>query len=198
MSNHIIEERNGEIIENKDEKKEKKEKKLKSENRLTQTVMRSMLTNLVSLSDLADQKAGLMISVNSILVSVMITFVFSNENFNYKLLYPIIFLLFICLSTIIYSVFATKPNLSSNKLDPQNLDLLFFGSFAALTKEEYKIKMKELIQVEGNLEDEILDNIHAQGRVLSAKYKNLQTAYTIFLIGFPTAVTLIVATLVFK
>jgi hypothetical protein len=185
-------------IEEKLAKKAKKDKKLKLENRLTQTLMRSMLANLVSLSELADNKAGIMISVNSIIISIMVTFLFSTDNFDPQLLYPVIFFLIVCMSTIIYSIFVTKPNLSSNRLEPQNFDLLFFGSMAKLSRAEYKSKMKELIQNESNLEDEILENLHAQGLVLDRKYKNLQTAYTIFLIGFPAAVVAMILTLIIK
>ncbi len=170
----------------------KKKKDKKAENKTNQTMLRTMLGNLVSLSNLADQKASLMISVNSILVSVIITFVFGNNGFNKNLLYPILLLLAVCVLTIVFSILATKPNLRRNKNAEQKVDLFFFQSFSTLSCESYQESMKELMKNENVLQEKLIANIHAQGTVLTRKYNQLKIAYTIFLIGFPISVFLVV------
>lgn len=180
-------------IENTAENGEvKKKKDKKSENKTNQTMLRSMFGNLVSLSNLADQKAALMISVNSILVSVIITFVFGSDGFNKNLLYPILFLLSVCVMTIVFSIIATKPKLRSHKNSGQSVDLFFFQSFSSISSESYQAQMKELMRDENILQEKILNNIHAQGKVLTRKYNQLKIAYTIFLVGFPVSVLLVV------
>ncbi len=170
----------------------KKKKEKKAENKTNQTMLRAMMGNMVNLSNLADQKAALMISVNSILVSVIITFVFGNNGFNKTLFYPILFLLTVCVMTIVFSIMATKPKLRSNKKTGQVVDLFFFQSFAELSPESYEESMKELMSNEKLLQEKLIHNIHAQGTVLSRKYNQLKIAYAIFLIGFPVSVLLVV------
>jgi hypothetical protein len=72
----------------------KKDKKKKS-GRSTETMFRTMLTNLVRLSNMADQKAGLMISVNSIIVSLVVSFLFNHLTENRALLFPTFLLLLV-------------------------------------------------------------------------------------------------------
>jgi Family of unknown function (DUF5706) len=179
-------------IENTENGEVKKKKDKKAENKTNQTMLRSMFGNLVSLSNLADQKAALMISVNSILVSVIITFVFGSDGFNKNLLYPILFLLSVCVMTIVFSIIATKPKLSSHKSSGQPIDLFFFQSFSSISSDEYQNQMKTLMNDENLLQDKILNNIHAQGKVLTRKYNQLKIAYTIFLVGFPVSVLMVV------
>jgi Family of unknown function (DUF5706) len=179
-------------IENKENGEVKKKKDKKVENKTNQTMLRSMFGNLVSLSNLADQKAALMISVNSILVSVIITFVFGNDGFNKNLLYPILFLLAVCVLTIVFSIIATKPKLRSQKPSDQEVDLFFFQSFSSISNEAYQTQMKALMDNENTLQDKLLSNLHAQGKVLTRKYNQLKIAYTIFLVGFPISVLLVV------
>jgi hypothetical protein len=176
------------IIEDEGEKKKKK-KKQAEENKSAQSMIRTMLSNLVSLSELADQKAALMISVNSITISIILTFIFTNNNFNQKLIFPTAFLICVSVFTIVFSVFATKPKLgifSSKNFQP--IDLLFFNSYAKLSVDEYREQMQHLMEDEKLLQVKLIDNIHAQGVVLKKKYKQIGIAYTIFLIGFPLAV----------
>lgn len=171
------------------EELKKKKKKAKDENRSAQTMLRTMLTNLVRLSELADQKAGLMISVNSIIISIFLSFIFTNENFNQKLLIPAILIVCISILTIIFSIFATKPKLDFFRTaNHQPEDILFFNSYAKMNLEEYRKEMSSLIENEEELQIKLINNIHAQGFVLKKKYRQIGIAYSIFLIGFPIAV----------
>jgi hypothetical protein len=172
-----------------EEPKKKKKKNREDDNKSAQSMIKTMLTNLVRLSELADQKAGLMISVNSIIISIILSFIFTNDNFNQKLLIPSGILVSVSIFTIIFSVFATKPKLGlfkSNKVHPE--DILFFNSYAKMDINDYREQMLNLIENEKELNVKLIDNIHAQGVVLKRKYKQIGIAYSIFLIGFPIAV----------
>jgi hypothetical protein len=171
------------------EEPKKKKKKGGDDNKSAQSMIKTMLTNSVRLSELADQKAGLMISVNSIIISIILSFIFTNDNFNQALLIPSAMLVFVSVATIIFSVFATKPKLGifkSNKVQPD--DILFFNSYAKMELDAYRDQMLNLIENEKELNLKLIDNIHAQGVVLKRKYRQIGIAYSIFLIGFPIAV----------
>jgi Family of unknown function (DUF5706) len=164
----------------------KKEKKKKKGGRSTETMFRTMLTNLVRLSNMADQKAGLMISVNSIIVSLVVSFLFNRITENPNLLFPTFLLLLVCLITIIYAILATRPTV--NKTIVNEADLLFFGHFSSFVLEDYVKSMKDLVADEGKLQTKMIGNIYAQGRVLEKKYLFLKIAYTVFMVGFPLVV----------
>jgi Family of unknown function (DUF5706) len=167
----------------------KKKKKVKTGSRTAETMFRTTISNLVHLSNIADNKAGLMISVNSIIISIMVSFMVNQYAANPKLLWPTSMLVIVCLLTIMYSILATKPtsNISPNK-NKEDLDLLFFADYSTLPLPDYKNAMKILISNDANLHDQLIANMHAQGKVLTHKFKLLRVAYTIFMIGFPTVI----------
>lgn len=166
-----------------------KEKKAQS----VQTVNKTLLTNLVRLTKVADQKAALMISVNSIIISLTVSFMINQTVSNPNLLIPTVILLMVCLFAIIFSILGSRPKVDTQ--DEQEIDLLFFGHYSKLGKDEYVKEMKDLIKNEKNLQEKIFGNIHTQGEVLNAKYLNLKISYLIFLVGFPLSIILYIIAL---
>jgi Family of unknown function (DUF5706) len=167
----------------------KKKKKKKEGGRAAETMFRTTMSNLVHLSNIADNKAGLMISVNSIIISIMVSFMVNQYAESPTLLWPTSLLVLVCLLTIMYSILATKPssNISSKK-QKKEIDLLFFAEYSTLSLDEYKDEMKNLVASDTNLHDHMIANMYAQGHVLTRKFKLLKVAYTIFMIGFPIVI----------
>jgi len=169
--------------------KSKKDKK-KKESRTVETMYRSTLANHMQLSSLADQKAGLLVSVNAIIISIMASFMVRESFDNPYLIIPTCLLVVVCLSTITFALWATRPSVrpQAEKLDAEHIhkmDLLFFADYTALSLEEYQKAMKAMMAKEENLHDSLLKNIYAQGKVMERKYRLIKIAYTIFIIGFP-------------
>ena len=170
-------------------KKEKEEKKKKKASRTAETMYRTTLSNLVRLSEMADRKAGLMVSINSIIISIMTSFLVHEYAANPKLLFPIAVLLLVSLLTITFALLSTKPSLKhQNNTAIDKIDLLFFGDYVTLSLEDYKKAMKEMIKKDGQLRDNLIENIYAQGKVIDHKFKLLSISYTIFMYGFPVAI----------
>jgi hypothetical protein len=171
------------------QKKDKKDKKKKA-SRTTETLFRSLMSNHIQLSTLADRKANLMISVNAIVLSVVATLLLKELRLMPVLIWPTVVLMVVCLITITFAVLATKPSLGKPKTDADQLDLLFFGDYTNLSDAEYQLAMKTLLQDETRLHESLIANIYAQGATLKRKYERLQTAYTLFMYGFPAAIVL--------
>jgi Family of unknown function (DUF5706) len=172
----------------KDKKKKDKDKKKKI-SRTVETMYRSTLTNHVELSGIADQKAGLLVSVNAIIVSVMVSLLMREIATNRALLLPTVILLVTCILTITIALLATRPSVSkspSHDLD-RSPDLLFFADYTKLSLPEYQAAMQEMMRKESSLHEQLIQNIYAQGTVLKRKYRLIKTAYTIFMVGFPAA-----------
>ena len=176
----------------KKEKKDKKKKK-KDEAKSTSTMFRNLMANHLQINGLADRKAGLLLHVNAIIISIMTSFMVHEFATNPKLLLPTCLLISVCLLTITFALLSTRPHVKPpTKVlptdDSQKIDLLFFGDYTRLSVEEYKTAMKAMMITESHLQDKMIENIYAQGKVIVKKYRLLKTAYTIFMIGFPIAV----------
>lgn len=183
------------------EKVRRKPKKEKNKaNKGVETLFRTTLSNHVKLSEMADRKANLMISINTIIVSITISAYARKFDAPANLLMPTVLLLTVCLVTIIAALVATNPTISpTTKRDhapeDQPVDLLFFGSYARLTADEYRHKLRNLLANDDDLYNSLIDNLYAQGQVLSRKYRLLKFAYRFFMIGFSAVVILVVITL---
>lgn len=178
-------------IAGKKEKKDKEKKKKKKASRGIETMYRTTLANHLRLSEMADQKANLMISINTILVSIIMSSFFKPVGGMENLVIPEIMLLVVSLVTVVISLFATKPNYAppaTRNVGDRPLDLLFFGDYTQLTVQEYREAVRDLTSDEKRLYESLSNNIYAQGKVLHKKYRLLTVAYTFFMIGFSIVV----------
>lgn len=177
-------------------KVKKKKKKVSSG---VETLFRTTLSSHIRLSEMADRKANLMISINSIVISIVISAYARNFDAPAELLLPSILLLAVCLTTIILSLIATNPTISpiKQKTDPSPapMDLLFFGQYTRLTVDEYRHSLLTLLSREEDVYMSMINNIYAQGQVLSRKYRLLKWAYQFFMIGFSVVVLLVIISL---
>jgi Family of unknown function (DUF5706) len=148
------------------------------------------LAGHLKLSDMADHKAGLMISINSIIISVMTTFLVHEFASNPKLLVPIGILLIVSLLTITFALLSTKPGIKPKQKDGtyENLDLLFFGDYIHLSMDDYTKAMISLMDDEQGIKNNLIANIYAQGKVIDNKFRLLNLAYSTFMYGFPLAI----------
>lgn len=170
-------------------KKEKKKKK-KRGRRGIETLFRTSLAGHLKLSEMADHKANLMISINTILVSITLSPFVQGIEGREAFLLPSVLLVGVCLVTIVAALLATKPSLRATPDPDRNLDLLFFNDYTHLSRAEYRRDLNALIENDERLYNGLIDNLYAQGRVLTRKYRLLQFAYGFFMIGFSTVVVL--------
>ena len=175
----------------KNDKKEKEKKNKQS--RSVETMFRSTLGNLIQLSKMADEKAGLLMSVNAIILSIMTSFFVREMGAIPYLMIPICLLVVVCLFTITFALLATRPALKPHGSKPTDeeilkIDLLFFSEFTTLSLDEYQTAMKDMMKNDKILQKSIINNIYAQGKAMQRKYSLIKIAYTIFMIGFPAAI----------
>jgi hypothetical protein len=169
--------------------------KYKSKHHLSgvETVFRNSSSNHLNLSVMADNKAFIMISVNSILISLGIGLIIGKFVLIPKLFVPTVLLLFVNVFTIIYSVLATRPGLMKGKFtmeDVQNkkVDLLFFGNFFKMPLVDFEYGMKQMMDDSDFLYDNLIRDIYAQGQILGRKFRLLRWSYNIFMYGTASVV----------
>lgn len=156
-----------------------------------QTLFRTNFRNHINLSSIADNKANIMISVNSILISVLIT-VLSYRNIaatQPMILLPVTLFLITGLASLIAAVLSARPKVTTQEVSPPTKELLkknmiFFGTFSRLKLEEYESLMDELLRDEGLLYGNMVRDLYFLGKVLDQKYRYLSISYNIFMMGF--------------
>lgn len=175
------------------DKPEKKQKEGGSQDKSIQTMFRISSSNNQHLSKLADYKAHVMVSVNSIILSVTLGLLLKQLGFDSKLAIPTYIILVVCLLAIIFSVLATRPNLprhgySAKEIEEKKINLLFFGNFFRLSMDEYIDEVQKVMRDPDYLDIAIIKDIYAEGVVLARKYRLLRISYDIFMYGIVVSV----------
>ena len=193
-------------IEKKLEKEEDKEKKEASDNksngksdpkkdkeksdRSVDTLFRITLNNHTRLSDIADSKANILLSVNAIIISVCLSVLVPKLDApkNSHLILPSFILLLSSVLTIIFAILSTKPNVTKTTFTNQDIanrkvNLLFFGNFQQMLFDDYHNAMRDLIKDRDYIYDSMVKDLYYLGKVLDRKYKLLSITYKIFMAG---------------
>ena len=158
-----------------------------------ETMFRTTSHNHIMLSQMVDSKASILITINSIILSLIVSVLIRKLEENSYLLIPTIILITVCLATMVFSILASRPNVSSGKFKREDIknkrtNLLFFGNFHAMNVEDYEWGMKEMMKDADYLYGSLIKDIYYLGRVLGRKYRFLRIAYSIFMYGFVMAI----------
>ncbi len=189
------------IVKSLESKLEKVNEKLdKKPTRGVETMFRITSRNHLQLSSMADSKANIMISINTILISILISGYAGRMAEYPEFVLPVITLVLVSLATIVLSVLATRPSVSKGKFSKQDIidkktNLLFFGNFHGMNIEDYEWGVAEMLKDSDYLYSSLTRDIFFLGKVLGRKYKILRLAYTTFMVGFVISVLMLLATI---
>ncbi|RYY37529.1 MAG: phosphohydrolase [Sphingobacteriaceae bacterium] len=177
------------IVHHEEEKKKKGERP----ERGIETMFRISSSNHQRLSDMADNKAHIMITVNSIILSAIISLVLRKLDESSAFMIPTFLLLSVSLLTITFSILATRPSIPDGRFTLDNLrnkevNLLFFGNFYRMSLDEYSAGMFQLMEDKEFLYGNLIRDNYSQGVVLGKKYRLLRVSYNIFMFGLIAAV----------
>ena len=172
-----------------------KEKKPKSElpEKGIETMFRITSGNNQRLSDMADGKAHILITVNSIILSAIISLVLKKLGEDTFLALPSFILLTVSLLSMIFSILATRPTVPKGTfnqadIDTKTVNLLFFGNFYKMGFDDYTNGMLKVMGDKDFLYGTLIKDVYSQGVVLGKKYLLLRVAYNIFMFGLVVAV----------
>jgi len=158
-----------------------------------QTMLRLTSENHLKLSDMADHKANILISVNSIIISVILSVLLRKLSDAPYLTVPSIIFLLVAVTTIVISILATRPKISGGTFSEQDIhdkkvNLLFFGNFHRASFDQYNIAMRTMMRDTDYLYGSLIKDIYYLGTVLGRKYKLIRLAYNIFMVGIIVSV----------
>ena len=172
-----------------------KKQKSKLPERGIETMFRVTLKNHITLSNIADTKANILLSVNAIIISLALSNLIpklDNPSNHYLIIPASIFVVFSLVSMAL-SVLATRPNVTSGKFTKEDVkqkkvNLLFFGNFHKMKLEDFEWAMGEMMQDRDYLYSSMKKDLYYLGLVLHRKYKILRFTYSIFLAGIIASV----------
>ena len=153
-----------------------------------ETVFRTAASNHMQLSQMGDGKANILISINSIILSVIISFVITRLDVSRHLMIPTLMIIIVCVTTIVLAILSTRPKISHGIFTPQQIiskeaNLLFFGNFHNMPLAEYKSAVKEMMIDKEFLYESLIMDIYYVGKVLARKYRFTTWAYNVFMFG---------------
>ncbi|MEO8664884.1 MAG: Pycsar system effector family protein [Ignavibacteria bacterium] len=165
----------------------KKEANSKSD-RGIETMFRNTLRTHVEFSGLADGKANIMISINTLIIGAIVTVLIRKLDTNPQLIIPTFMLLVVSLVCIIFAVRVTRPKYIVGKFTREDIknkkaNLLFFGNFSNMKLEEFQWGMMEMMNDKDYLYRSMIQDLYQLGKTLGVKYRDLRICYNIFMWG---------------
>lgn len=182
-------------VKQKKEELSFKKHKIEVPERGIETMFRVTLKNHMHLSNIADTKANILLSVNAIIVSLVLSNLVSklDNASNAHLIVPTVIFVTFTVISIVLSILATRPNITSGKFTKEDVankkvNLLFFGNFHKMKLDEFEWAMGEMMKDRNYLYSSMKKDLYFLGLVLDKKYKILRLTYSVFMVGIIVSV----------
>ena len=163
--------------------------------RAIQTLFRTTIKNHYTLNEMVDRKSNIMITVNSIILSLIMGGIFGGDfAFSIKSL-PLILLSITCIASIVFAVISiipakTQGDFSEEEIRNKAGNLLYFGNFHNMHLRDFEWGFLQLLNDKEYLYGSMIRDFYFQGISLDKKYKSIRISLRIFLIGFGISSTL--------
>jgi len=166
-----------------------------------ETMFRVTYRNHIALSQLADQKAGILISINGLIISVIIAVLTPRLGAWSSALLPSVVLVGGCFASLTFAIVASRPRIDRTPVTVDDVrnnqgNLLFFGHFLNMPLGDFQAAVRALGKDRKLLQDSMSRQLYAMGGALLTKYRYLHFAYVSFLVGIGVAAALFAALLV--
>jgi hypothetical protein len=153
-----------------------------------QTMIRVINDNHVEFSNMSDNKANILISVNAIIISIILTVMLRRLEVDPHLTIPTLLFLATSLTTIILAILATRPKVTSGLFNREDIlarkvNLMYFGNFHKSTVEDFEFGVREMMTDPEYLYGNMIKDVYYHGSVLARKFRLVNIAYTIFMSG---------------
>ena len=155
-----------------------------------ETMYRTTYRTHTNLSAMADSKANLMLSVNAIVITLLVSNLLPKlqDGASWKVIVPTILLTATCLGSMVFATLATRPKITEGTVTREAIkqrkaNLLFFGNFYNMKLEDFQWGVNEMLTDPEFLYTSMSRDLYFLGIVLAKKYKYLSACYNIFMYG---------------
>ncbi len=190
-----------ELLDEKDKNTDIRQVLLDAENDLksgrfgrgVETMYRTTYRTHTNLSAMADSKANLMLSVNAIVISILVSNLLPKlqtlqGNERWQIGVPTAVLALTCLLSMIFATLSTRPKVTEGKVTMEAIkqrkaNLLFFGNFHSMSLADFQWGVNEMLKDPDFLYSSMSRDLYYLGIVLNKKYQYLSICYNIFMYG---------------
>lgn len=167
-----------------------------------ETMYRTTYRTHVNLSSIADNKANIMLSINAIIISIVVSTLVPRFEEDYRLILPTVILLIVCLTAVVYATLSTRPKVTEGKFTRDDIEnkrsnLLFFGNYYNMSLDDFNWGMMEMIKDSDFLYNTMTRDLYFLGKVLAKKYRYLSICYTVFMYGLIASVAVFALSILF-
>lgn len=134
----------------------------------------------MQLSSMADSKASMLMGASFVVFSLSISDVAAGQAS-----FPLLVLTMFSFAATVLGVLTVRPNrIRSFKVEPSKANILFFGSYSNIKREEYVDQVIGVLSSQDETFRRLARDIYDHGCLLKAdKYKWLYWSFTLFLVG---------------
>jgi len=171
--------------------KSKKVKQDKYDARGVQTLFRTLSRNHYNLLKMIDNKARIVLTVNSIITSLLLGVLFiAPKTQGFKIELGIRILLISSMLSMVFALFSMLPHRYFGKAYKKSgyKGVLYAENFSSLSLEEFKSEFKRIMEKGQTIYDEMISDLYFLGRTIARKQKILLFSVVIFLVGLVTAI----------
>jgi len=157
--------------------------------RAIQTLFRTTIKNHYTLNEMVDRKASIMITVNSIILSILMGGIVGGTSEKSLILIPLGLLGFTSIFSIIFAIIAIRPlktqgDFTEEEIRNKEGNLLYFGNFHNMHLRDFEWGFLQLLNDKNYLYGSMIRDFYYQGIGLNRKYKFIRQSLTTFLFGF--------------
>ncbi len=144
--------------------------------------------NLYTRRQIVDTKSNILITVNAIMISAMMGSLYPRLDEDPHLIYGILPIILGNLISISFAIIATRPvigrgEFSEAEVHQHKASLMTFDDYYKMPLTKYELALDEMMKDGNFLYDTIKRDLYRLGVDLSHRYKNIRTAYNVFLVG---------------
>ena len=158
------------------------------------TLFRVTVRNQINMVGIADNKANMIITINTIIITLVVTILGSSITVNDvqfldpKLTTPFSVLLIFSLASAVFAVLAARPKIIKEEKRRDKMSMLFFGNFYRQPLEDYLEDVDRMLESNDDIYKNLTIDMYNNGQVLNKKYYQLAISYSILLVGLVATV----------
>lgn len=167
-------------------------------------IIRTALRNNIELTNVADNKANTLLTLNALMVTFLFPLATANIDFviESKLGLPLAIMILTSLITIFMATVALKPGnfavIRDQKIEQgRNFSPFFFGNIYTMERSEYLPYMKQALENPNDLKEFMAEDLFYTGKRLGIKMTTIKRAFNVFIVGLGSAVSTAVISLFF-
>jgi len=158
-----------------------------------QTMFRTVSKNHYTLTEMVDRKANIMISINSILLSLIIGRLLAMDERFCIHNAPLLLMLFAALVSIFFAVYAIRPvrthgSFTEDEIRNKQGNLLFYGNYHDMKFRDYHWGMLQMMNDSEHMYTSMIRDLYFLGKKLDKKTRLIRRSLNYFIIGFVVSV----------